>query len=180
MKHKILWVAVAMLMILSLVAACNPVDVPDPPVVEEERDGSLQVESDSPSPVTLVGSKWSSGNLVFIKKSDRSTMMTLDGTNGDVEITTATITNLTDANSAAGSATMAASGSTVVVTHGMSSTPTIILLSFKSGVLGTATSSTGYNDVYWSTANGTAFTINGVVASNQSTTIDWLAFITSP
>jgi len=82
MKKKIFPILLAIvLLLMPILAGCQPVSEP----VDITRP-------EAPGAVTLIRSKWSSGNLVFYDRSSGNTMMTFDGTNEDVEITTATIT----------------------------------------------------------------------------------------
>lgn len=81
---KFLYIALAVLMLsVLMLAGCPAVD---------DGSGEADIGGATPGAVTLVSSKWSSGNLVFYDVSSGNTMMTLDGTNEDIEITTATIT----------------------------------------------------------------------------------------
>jgi len=80
-------------------------------------------------------------------------------------------------NHASGNQSVAASSTTTTVTHGLGSTPTRVYLQVNDGTLGTASSSTGYNHLYWSGANSTSFVINSMVATNSTVGVNWLAYI---
>lgn len=81
MKRRFLaiFLSLAMLLGLFLLNACEP-QVASPPASPDSVPGA----------VTNVKSTWSSGDLVFTK-NDGTTILKLDGTNGDTEITTATL-----------------------------------------------------------------------------------------
>lgn len=66
------------LMLVPILAGCGPGD----------KDAVI---GETPGAATLVKSKWSGGDLVFTQ-NDGTVMMTFDGSAGDVEIATATIT----------------------------------------------------------------------------------------
>lgn len=210
MKKSFVLIAIAllltMLMALAL-PACDP--VPDDPI-----------NPDLPARgAANIGSKWVSGNLVFYDKSSGNTMMTLDGTNEDVEITTLTtptvsgtttindlvsanatltapsisgttaINDLTSSNATFASPTItgtsvvsnrasgasgnftAGSGAGVIVTHGMSGTPTRIWLNYDAAPGGTPPA------IYATSINGTAFTISLSANITNSVKVYWLAYI---
>ena len=62
-------------------------------------------------------------------------------------------------------------GTSAIVTHGLSGTPTIILLTPAGSVSDNTT-------FYWSTANGTNFTINSIT-SISNVAVSWVAWIAS-
>jgi len=80
MKKKILFIVLALVLILAILPGC----VPDEPV-------DVVPEQQTPGAATNVRSKWVDGNLDFQQK-DGTSILKLDGTNGDTEIAEATIT----------------------------------------------------------------------------------------
>jgi hypothetical protein len=124
MKQKIISFALALLMVLSitLMGACEPQST-SPPAGTEPATGAVV-----PGTVTLVKSYWSGGNLVFADLSG-NVMLTMDGTNGDIEITTATITTLASGSTLTGPTI---TGPTITGTVGGNATytnPTIVTFS---------------------------------------------------
>jgi len=229
---KLLPLLAVLIIAAVLLVSCEPIA---PPVPVESGDTGLP--SAPPGAVTKVKSKWSGGDLDFTQ-NDGTVIMGLDGTNGDVEIATATITagtaaaltitNLTAptvsgtttiadlvstnatltapavtgtttindfvadnvtitggaisgatisvasptitgtpviANHASGNATL--SSGTIVITHGLSGTPVIVLVTPVES---------GATDMYVTSVNSTNFT---ATSSNASATnlIYWIAYL---
>lgn len=254
MKRKFISAVAVVMALLLLLISCAPASPPDIPA-------DIPSGGEVPNTVTNVKSVWSSGDLDF-EKLDGTSILKLDGTNGDAEITSATIAagtataltittltaptvsgttaindltssnasitggtiasptitsptvtgtgtailtsanittiapnagtlNITTpsistptitgtpviANHASGNASFAASGTSIVVTHGLSGTPTRVFLTMDTGIPGTAASATGYNAFYWSLPNSTNFTVTSMTATNITIGLNWLAFI---
>ena len=89
-------------------------------------------------------------------------------------ITAATALNMGQAMS---TASLTAGSLNVTVTHGMGSTPAIVLLQ-PTGIIGTATSNVAPNPPYVTSVNATSFTISVIVAANVTTSIYWRAWLT--
>ena len=181
MKRKITGIILALVMLLTLgLAACDPVE-PVAPGAAPAIFGNLKIDN------TFI-SVWNSSQA-YIRMTFPATADTLVGRDTTDTLTNKTLTSPTVSsptitgtsvvsNRASGNVSLTNSGS-VIVTHGMSGTPTRIFLQTQ-GILGTASSSTDYNDVYWdvgATTNATNFTITSMVASNATKTITWLALI---
>jgi len=176
-KASVLLVMLPVLLgLLAMLVSCQPVETP--PVTGGE----------APAAITKVASKWSGGDLYFTKKSTGATILKLDGTNGDVEITTATISGGTASSFTLTSPTIsgtavvanrdsgisdnltAGSGAGVVVNHGLGSTPTRIWLSWAADPGGDQT-------LYPSSVNSTSFTINPSDNVTNGVQVYWLAMI---
>lgn len=182
--RKTITAAISLLLVIMLaflaVVACEPqVISPDDGVVPElpERGAAK------------VGAKWSSGDLVFYDLSSGNTILKLDGTNEDAEITSATISGGTASSFTLSSPTIsgtpvvanrasgissnftAGSGAGVVVTHGMSGTPTRIFLTYAGDPGASAPA------MYASSINGTAFTISLSANITNGCQAYWLALI---
>jgi hypothetical protein len=213
---RLLYITLSILMLSILALAGCP--APD--------NGDVDIGGTTPGAVTLVGSKWSSGNLVFYDISSGNTMMTLDGTTegititnlltanqtitggtiSGVTITTASISNngtltlpkdttdtivgrattdtltnksltsptitdtMVNANVAMGTANVSAGEAAKSVTHGLASTPTLVMVSWSGD-----TGDDYY--IYWSSANAT--TINFATSANitNNTAFTWVAWI---
>jgi len=89
-KIWILLLVAVLLPCLLLLTGCPEVEQPGIP--DQTEIGVGDEYPDAPGVVTKVKSKWSGGDLDFTQK-DGTVIMGLDGTNGDVEIAYATITD---------------------------------------------------------------------------------------
>ena len=74
-----------------------------------------------------------------------------------------------------GTASLVGATTNISVTHGLGGTPSRVFVLSESAV-GTASSATGVNQLFWGSASSTVFFIKAVVATNTTATIDWIAF----
>ena len=182
-KFKIMSVIVAVLMLLSLfLIGCEsqPTTVPGAPAeFTRLKIANNWFESyDSNNAYIRITLPSAAGTLATVAGTETLTNKTLTSptlTTPSMSSPTITGTSVVS-NRASGNATLAASGTSVVVTHGLAGTPTRVLLGIN-GALGTASSATGMNQIYWSGANSTSFVINALVATNATAGINWLAML---
>jgi len=159
MKKKIFAILLAaVLLLVPVLAGC-----------ESESDTTGITSPETPGAVTLVKSKWSSGDLVFTQK-DGTAMLTFDGSAGDVEIAAATITAGTADALTITTLTAPTVSGTTTINDLVSSNATLTAPSIS----GTTT----INDLVSSNATLTAPSISGTTTINDLVSAN--ATLTSP
>jgi hypothetical protein len=182
MKNKFLYIGIILIVtLLAVLVGCTA-----------NNDGKATYVRDyitSQTPTNLTGPIYGTGsamagvNIAGVVYSNNGSAPSA-ATNSQIAtalsgatVSALTITTATFPNHAVGTVSFTGGTTTKVVTHGMSGTPAFIFFSVEGGAMGTASSATAANSLFWTSSNATSFTINAGVSTNTTRTVDWLAFI---